>query len=234
MTDHRLSERLARIARDIQSGKDVSQAADEVVVAARDLVRADAGVGITLAHRRRRLDTVASTSDVVRQGDQLQYELREGPCVDAVWDEELVHSPDLATDDRWPSWAPRVAEGLGVRSMLCVQLFTNEQQLGALNLYASRPGAFDDHDVEVARILGAHAAVAVAAAQEIQTLKVAVDRRTTIGKALGILMVTYEMSDDQALSLLRRISSQQNRRLYELAEDVVAELGLPRAVAASS
>jgi GAF domain-containing protein len=164
---------------------------------------------------------------VAREGDRLQYELGQGPCLDAAWAQEQVWVSDLETDERWPAWGPRVVKELGVRSMLCTQLFTNKDQLGALNVYAQIPDAFDAEDREMAQFLAAHAAVAVAAAQEIATLKVAVDRRTTIGKALGILMVRYELDDDQAMAVLRRLSSHRNRKLYDLALDIVRELRLP-------
>jgi GAF domain-containing protein len=218
-----LGDRLARIARDVQSGDDVAQAADEICVAATELLTNAAGAGVTLVHRRRQVTTAAATAELVREGDRLQYELEEGPCLDAAWEEEQVYAGDLAHEDRWPTWAPRVAEDLGVRSMLCTQLFTNEDQLGALNIYSENQYAFDAEDRDTARLLGAHAAVAVAAAQEIENLKIAVDRRTTIGKALGILMARYGVDDDRAMAVLRRLSSHQNVKLYDLAVDIVAD-----------
>lgn len=223
MVEGDLSRRLADIARGLQSGKDVGQAGEDIVRAALDVLPHAAGAGVTLVHRDRRLATVAATSDLVRRGDELQYELQQGPCVDAAWEEEEVVAGDLAGDARWPVWAPRVATELGVRSMLCTQLFTNEHQLGALNLYAEAVDAFDLEDREVARLLAAHAAVAVAAAQQIETLKVAIDRRTTIGKAIGIIMTTYRVDDDRAFDLLRRLSSHENRKLYDVALGILTE-----------
>ena len=48
------------------------------------------------------LDTLAPTSDLVSTADRLQYELREGPCVFAIFQDDLLTSPDVATDRRWP------------------------------------------------------------------------------------------------------------------------------------
>lgn len=226
MVEPGLSRRLAEIAREIQSAESVRHAAEEIVAAAVDLLPRASAAGITLV-RRRSVESAAVSSEMAREGDRLQYELGEGPCLDAAWAEDQVLVDDLATDRRWPAWGPRVVKELGVRSMLCTQLFTNEEQLGALNVYAETPNAFDIEDGEIAGVLAAHAAVAVAAAQEIATLKVAVDRRTTIGKALGVMMVRYGLDDDQAMAVLRRLSSHQNRKLYDLAVDVVQELRLP-------
>lgn len=227
MTDDNLSERLAELARDARSRTDVADAADDIVVAASELFARCAGAGVTLVHGRRSVETAAATNRMAREGDRLQYDLGEGPCLDAAWREEQVYSSDLARDERWPIWGPRVADELGVASMLCTRLFTNDEQLGALNLYGEKPDAFDDEDREVARLLAAHAAVAVASAREIQTLRVAVDRRTTIGKALGVIMARYDLDDDRAMAVLRRLSSHQNRKLYDVALEVVDELRVP-------
>jgi len=221
-----LNGRLADVARDVRSRADTPQAADEVVAAALDVVGRATGAGVTLTRPGRRLETVAASSALVRRGDALQYELGEGPCLDATWSEEQVYTGELADDGRWPAWAPRVAAELGIHSMLCTQLFTNEDQLGALNVYAAEPDAFDAEDREVMRLLAAHAAVGVAAAQEIDNLRTAIDRRTTIGKALGILMCRYELDDDQAMAVLRRLSSHHNRKLYDLAVEVTHSVGL--------
>ena len=229
MPDDKLARHLADMARDIQSQADVSAATDRIVEAAAALIGGDgSAAGITLVHRQRRVETPAATSDAVRRGDTLQYELGEGPCLDAAWVQELVYSNDLPGDHRWPKWGPQVAEELGVRSMLCTQLFTNENQLGALNVYSPHLDAFDTNARETAVLLAAHAAVAVAAAQQVDTLKVAVDHRTTIGKALGIVMVLYDLDDQLAFEVLRRLSGQQNRKLYDLAQEVVLNRQLPR------
>lgn len=229
MADKTLGPGLAQIVREIRSHEGVGQAAIELATAARDLLENASGAGVTLARRQRDLATAAATSDVVRMGDRLQYELGEGPCLEAVWEEEQVYSGDLAVDDRWPRWAPKVVSELGVQSMLCIQLFTTEDRLGALNIYAEMTHAFDAEDLEVARLLAAHGAVAVAAAEELHGLKVALDRRTTIGKALGIVMARYDLDDDQAMSVLRRLSSHQNRKLFDVATEIVRERALPGA-----
>jgi GAF domain-containing protein len=226
MAEQTLGHRLAAIARDVQSRADVPEAADEIVGAARELITHCSGAGITLVLRGRSVESAAVSDEVVRDGDALQYTLGEGPCLDAAWEQEQVYSADILRDERWPSWAPRVAE-LGVGSMLCTRLFTNENQLGALNLYGEKPNAFDEEDLEMTRLLAAHAAVAVASAQQIETLKVAVDRRTTIGKALGIIMARYGLDDDKAMAVMRRLSSHQNRKLYDIAMQVVHEVRIP-------
>jgi GAF domain-containing protein len=223
-----LGGRLADLARDIRSRGDVAAATDEITAVAAQMAGKGASAAISLAHRQHRVETPSATSSLARRGDALQYELAEGPCLDTVWTQKQVYAADLTHDDRWPRWAPRVVRELGVRSMLCTQMFTNEDQVGALNVYSPEVDAFDQDAQDTAVLLAAHAAVAVAAAQQIDTLKVAVDRRTTIGTAVGMLMILHDLDADQAFAVLRRLSSERNRKIYALAEDVIRLRRLPQ------
>jgi hypothetical protein len=60
-----------------------------------------------------------------------------------------------------------------------------------------------------------------AARAEIAQLKVAVDHRTIIGRAVGILMERHHIDSDTAFTTLVRASSTTNRRLYDLAKELV-------------
>lgn len=95
-----ISARMAQIAREVQSGDDVAQAGDRICAAAVNLLGGHAEAGISIAHRGRRVETLGATAEVVRRGDELQAVLSEGPCLDAVWDQEQVAAGDLARQDR--------------------------------------------------------------------------------------------------------------------------------------
>lgn len=75
-------------------------------------------------------------------------------------------SGDLLVEDRWPAFVARATTESGVRSMLSLRLFVDGDNLGALNMYSRRPGAFDDGSVAVGRLFVAHAAIALSAATE--------------------------------------------------------------------
>jgi GAF domain-containing protein len=227
MTREGLSDRLADLARDLRTPDDSAVAMDLVCDAAKDWLGAEACVGISLIRRGKEVETPAATSDLVRRGDLLQYELQEGPCLDAAWNEKQVYAGDLAREPRWATWAPRVVDELGVHSMLCTRLFTNEDTLGALNIYSPKADAFDEDSRDDILALASHAAVAVSSARQIEGLAIAVDRRTTIGKAVGMIMERFDLSDDRAFDVLRRLSSHENRKLYDIAEQVVATRRIP-------
>jgi AmiR/NasT family two-component response regulator len=120
-----------------------------------------------------------------------------------------------------------VVEELGVRSMLCFQLFTDGDSLGALNLYSHRVEGLADDDIAEGLALASHVSVALAAAQEIETLNSAVASRTVIGQAEGILMERFELPPEQAFAVLRRVSQDTNTRLSTVASELVRNRKTP-------
>jgi GAF domain-containing protein len=177
--------------------------------------------GFTLIRDKgRRFETVGPTADVVRQADQLQHELREGPCVDAATQSRTLVSNNLTTDDRWPRWAPRVA-GLGLGSILSTQVHAGGGRIGALNIYGAPDRNFTSEDIELAHILAGQASVALRVAQKIEHLTTALDSRTVIGQAQGILMHQYGIDADRAFAVLKRLSQDRNVRLLGIAQEIV-------------
>jgi AmiR/NasT family two-component response regulator len=63
--------------------------------------------------------------------------------------------------------------------------------------------------------------------QRIEQLTEAVEHRTTIGKALGMLMERFDFTDDEAFQYLRQCSQAQNRKLYDIAVEFVETRALP-------
>lgn len=227
MTEQNLAALMATAARDLGS-QDVEHTLERSVHLAVELIEGCDACAITVVRRGVALETPVSTGDLPTRGDASQYELGEGPCMDAVWDHEVVISADLAQEKRWPTWGPRVVAELGARSMMCVQLFANEQTLGALNMYSTRPNAFaEDSDQAIGQALAAHVSVAFAAAQQIEGLNTALVNRTIIGQAEGILMERFGISSDRAFHVLRRVSSHTNLKLHRVATQLIETRRLP-------
>lgn len=226
MTELSREERLAEFAWQATRAGGLAETAAMIVEFARLAVRADAA-GITLIRARGVLVSIGATDQKVALGDRLQHELREGPCVETAAQIHGVNSADLATDDRWPRWGPQAAD-LGLRSILSATLHTaGDRRLGAINLYGYACREFDTRDIETLRLFAAHATAALWSAIEIDTLHSALDSRTRIGQAAGILMHRYGLDADQATAVLKRYSQQTNTKLRVVAHDVIAQHGLP-------
>ncbi|WP_420112792.1 GAF and ANTAR domain-containing protein [Pseudactinotalea sp.] len=183
--------------------------------------------GVTLRRRRGRLESVASSEPAVESCDQLQYELDEGPCLDAITDSPVIEATDVATDTRWPRWGPQVAAQHGVAGMLSVRLFSSERVHGALNLYSRTTDAFDHDSIDIARLLATHVSVALRSALSDEQLRLAVDSRNVIGQAQGILMERFSLDAARAFAVLSRLSQDRNIRLLDIAMHVVTERSLP-------
>ena len=197
-----------------------------VVERAVEVVPACEWASVTLRRRRHTTETVAASADLARQADQLQYDLEEGPCLEAVETGEPRLSNRLEHSEDWPRWGPRAAQ-IGVHALLGIQLSTDDEVLGALNLYAGRPDAFARDDIDIAEVYATHATNALTAARISTGLRTALHSRHMIGVAQGILMQQYTLTMDQSFELLRRYSSHLNTKLSEVAEHVVKHGALP-------
>lgn len=220
MTPGTLSELMAQAARELgqqPSGLATMQVAVEVAV--QDIDGADAAA-LSAVVGRRSVETLASTSSEARLADAIQYELSEGPCLDAVREERLVHSPDLTHEPRWPRWAERASRETGYRSLMAFQLYVAQDRLGALNVYSTTVHGFDADDRDHGLALAAHISVAVRSAKEIEQLQAALDSRTIIAQAVGILMERHGMTAPSAFSVLARVSSTTNIKLRDIATDL--------------
>jgi GAF domain-containing protein len=179
--------------------------------------------GVTLLRDRgRHLEPAGPTDAAVRQADELQDALKEGPCIDAVTDSRAIVSNDIASDPRWPAWGPRAA-AMGLGSVLSLKIHAGGHRVGALNVYGGPGREFTGPEVETAQALAVHAAVALQFSERIEGLTVALDSRTTIGQAQGVLMERYAVDADQAFAILRRYSQAKNIRLVKVAQQLIAE-----------
>ncbi|PWI13099.1 antitermination regulator [Streptomyces sp. Act143] len=219
------AEQMALLARELLSQESVQATLDKIVESAVELVDGCDAAGI-LAVRKGRAVTVAAHGEMVRECDRLQGELGEGPCFDLArgkGDERVYRIADLTRpQSQWKRFAAG-AQRLGVGSMTGVLLYTDREDFGALNLYARRPGGFGK-DIETAGwLLASHAAVALSSSRTIDQLQHAMDSRHAIGEAMGILRERHQLSEEDAFSVLRRISQQHNIKLRDVAQRVRAQ-----------
>jgi GAF domain-containing protein len=219
----------ARMALELEAFESSDEALDTIAQYARAAVDAD-DAGIMLVHDND-VDTPAGTSSEVNRAHELQVELDEGPCLEALRGEEPTFLVTNALgDERWPVWGKAAAD-LGYYSVVSSSLETQSRRFGSLNAYSRDVDAFDEHDAEIMELIAAHASVAIAAARIRTQLHTALGTRTTIGQAQGILMKAFGIDSDHAFAYMQRLSQNQNIKLFTIAQDVIArrdELGDPR------
>ena len=174
-----------------------------------------------------RAETLGATARLAIDADEEQYREGGGPCLDAATGNQLVLVPDLASDDRWP--AARRMAAVGARSSLSLPLPVQDESIGALNIYARRPEVFDATSAALGAEFASHAAVAVAnavsystAAEQARQLRQAMESRAVIEQAKGILIATTGCSPEEAFHLLVQQSQHENRKLREIAAELVA------------
>ena len=216
----------ARLSRDLLTRPEGSLSFQRIAERAVEVIPPCDFVSITMRRKRGRAESVASTSDIANKCDELQYELDEGPCLDAIAEDEAYLIDDLRNDPRWPTWGPRAAEA-GAGSILSVRMSNDQEALGALNLYSAKPHAYDSDSVDLALVFASHAATAISNAELVTGLQTALQSRHLIGVAQGILMAQYDMGLETAFEVLRRYSSHANVKLRDVALRVVELRSLP-------
>ena len=172
--------------------------------------------------------TMGATGEVATRGDDIQYELSSGPCVDAILSATVFRTGDVANDPRWPEFGRRAHAETGATSMLSFRLFyetdADRERLTGLNLYSTRANAFDDTSQAIATVLATHGAQTLAAAtarEKASQLERALVNSREIGMAIGVLMATHKVTQDNAFALLRVVSQNTNRKVIDLAHEVI-------------
>lgn len=198
-----------------------------ITTLAKDTIPGTVGAGVTLMHERGQPTSAAASDSVVEQADRLQYGLDEGPCL-AAWAERLViRIDDTREDRRWPRWC-QGAVALGMRSALSAPLHSADVALGAIKVYADRPNAYDEWSEYLLGSFAAQAAILLANVESYEDaqrvadgLKQALRSRDLIGTAKGIVMARDQVDQDTAFATLVGISQRQNRKLRDVAEELV-------------
>lgn len=212
-----LAKQLTELARTLHERRDPDDVLRTVVHAAIQLIPGVEEGSISVVLGRKNASSRAPSGDLPKLVDDLQTDLGEGPCLEAAYNEHTVRVPEMATEQRWPRFAKGAAEA-GVGSMLAFQLYVENDNLGALNLYSRQTNAFGDESEEIGTLVADHAAVAFAEAEEITNLHLAVSSRDRIGQAKGILMERYKIAEQQAFLILARASQTTNIKLIQVAE----------------
>lgn len=193
---------------------------------------ADILAGITLL-RGRKAATVASSSERARRLDEIQYGFGDGPCLTAAREHQLVSVPDVAAERRWPGFA-RALEREGIHAVLGVPFELGTDGQAAMNLYGTKPSFFDEDTIREVQAYVAQSSTALRMGlrfshyvESAANLRAALESRTTIDIAIGIIMAENRCAQETAFEILRAASSSRNCKLRDVAAEIVGRMGQP-------
>ena len=215
-----LARRMAELARSVAAPKKVEEILEDVTATAQELIPGVDTAGVLLLVRGGKFESLAGTSDLPHELDELQMRFNEGPCVQAALDDMIVRTEDFRSETRWPRYSAACVER-GVLSGLSFKLYTSSRTAGALNLFAFKPHAFTAVDETTGVILSAHAAAAILASRQGEQLESALSTRDRIGQAKGIIMERYGVDDVRAFDMLKQLSQDSNTKLTDVAQRVI-------------
>jgi GAF domain-containing protein len=183
--------------------------------------------GMALRPRGRPVSATACSDPQASEADRVQYQSGDGPALHALRHARPVHIRDTATASTWPRFCGQAAS-LGIRSCYAVPLVNDREPVGALVLYARRPGAFGPQETARADKFARHAAGALtlslrmaSCADQNDQLRSSIVSRAVIDQALGVIMATERCSQDKAFALLRSVSQNTNVKIRDLAATIV-------------
>lgn len=178
--------------------------------------------------------TAVFTDPLAPEIDEVQYTSGRGPCLDAFRTQEVLVIHCTEHDERWPEFG-EVAAKHGILSTMSLPMVAAGRAVGAMNFYARTDDAFGEREVEAGSKFAEQAAIVLANADAYWTaqslsenLNEAMQSRAVIEQAKGILMAQSGLSADEAFDLLRRASQRENRKLRDVAIDIVERTQRPR------
>jgi ANTAR domain len=214
-----------RVLLDAAGGGDAAQALCAVCVDVLPIT----GAGLSLITASGHVGTVAASGPVTARVDELQVALGEGPCVEAFQLGGPVLEPDLeVVTGRWPAFAPAAIE-VGVRAAFAFPLQVGAFRIGALNLFRDTPGSLSLVEIADALLL-ADAATQILLDLQAESAAEGVPAgledpalwRVEVHQATGMIMVQLGVRVDEAFVRLRAHAYATDRRLGEVARDIVA------------
>jgi len=216
-----MSRRLIHLARSLEALSENDDMVQFIVAAAVANVPGAEHAAIARVSKHGSVTTAVATSNAMAEIHRLHDVCTQGPVLSAVDGKRTVRVDDLSTESRWP-WFAVLASTTGIRSLLVLQLFVRETVFGTLTIGAAPAHAFDSEGEDIAIMLAAHSALALAGGEREGNLRIALASRDVIGQAKGILMERHQIGEAAAFQLMIRASQESNRKLTAIAAMVTS------------
>jgi transcriptional regulator with GAF, ATPase, and Fis domain len=227
MTDRAVAEVFVELADTLVDDFDVVDFLHQVTARCADVLDV-AAAGVLLTDQQGALQVVAASTEETRLLEVLQLQTDRGPCIECFRTGSPVAVPDLgARAERWPQFVTE-ASRLGYASTHALPMRLRSEVIGALNLFSTQPQALDEVTVRLGQALADVATIGLLQARAIrhrevltEQLQSALNSRIVIEQAKGVIAERRRLDMDQSFSMLRGAARSGNRRLSELAREIV-------------
>lgn len=172
-------------------------------------------------------ETVAASDGQAARLDELQFDLGEGPCWDAMRARRPVLAPDFHGTSRteWPALAA-AASGDSVVSLFAFPLVIGPLRIGAVDLYSVAPVALDRRQTRQADAMAAIVSRHVlrqalnAVGRDYEDTGNAFSRRL-VHQATGVVLAQLDLSPEDARLVIQGHAFASSRSMMEVARDIV-------------
>lgn len=222
----RLSQTLVELADTLVRDFDVVDFLHTLARSAVELLDVDAA-GLVLADQSGRLRVVASSSEEARLLELVEVQNDEGPCLDCYRTGTPVVEEQLDSTDRWPRFRQE-ALASGFHSVEAAPMRLRDEVIGALNLFRRSSGRLSDTDSAIGRALADVATIGLLQERSVrearvlaEQLQTALNSRVVIEQGKGVVAERGGLSMESAFEVLRTYARNHNRRLAEVALDII-------------
>jgi GAF domain-containing protein len=229
MREHQLAAVFVEIADTLVDDFDVIEFLQRLADQCVSVVEVSAA-GLLLTDQRGALRVVAASTEETKLLELFQLQSDQGPCLDCFRTGRPVAGVDLSGADaqRWPRFAAE-ARRTGFASVHALPMRLRDEVIGALNLFHVQPGGLSEPTLALAQALADVATIGLLQERVIrggevlaEQLQSALNSRVLIEQAKGVIAERNGINVGEAFTLLRQAARRHNRRLSDLAHEVVA------------
>jgi GAF domain-containing protein len=221
-----LARVFVRLADTLASDFDIVDFLHGLSADAVEVLGADAA-GVMLADARGGLRLIASSDERMRLLELFELQGAEGPCLDAFSTGRPLQANAESSGIRWPVFAQRSSDS-GFQMMCAVPLRVRSNVIGAMNLFRATDEPFTDDEMDMAQAMAEMAAIGLIQEKALrehslltEQLQAALNSRVIIEQAKGMLAEYLKVTMGEAFKLLRAYARDHNRKLSDVARDVV-------------
>ncbi len=172
-------------------------------------------------------ETLSASNDVAARIDELQFDLGEGPCWDALATRKPVLAPDVSAlaPHRWPAFSPALARDQ-VGALFAFPMFVGHLPIGAIDMYSHTPTGLDPVQTRqaatLAALLGKQILRLSLEALPEESMSERRHSRRAIHQATGMVLAQLDLPPDEAHLVIQGHAFSTGRSMMSVAQDIIA------------